>query len=296
METGRMMMRPPKSLLASLLIDPSLQKLSTAFHETGRRIGGKPHRVIFYHRVADAWSWLLAQCLPQLISEYDIEIEVRLISALPIDAVSDPDRLDLYASYDAMRLARAWQLDFPDGAQSPAPALVRLAERVILEQPKNSVDMLIAATRAVWSADSRGLAALAQGHSPLSEQRAAAILSNNSRDLCRRGHFLGGMLWYQGEWFWGLDRLAFLEQRLRNYGINKSDKTINSQRFRPLERHLAGGSLPLDIEYFFSFRSPYAYIGAQRVTRLADRLGLNLVLRPVLPMVMRGTPVPTRKL
>ena len=59
---------------------------------------------------------------------------------------------------------------------------------------------------------------------------------------------------------------------------------------------MAGTAMPADLEFYFSFRSPYSYLAAMRVVQLADRLGLNLVLRPVLPMVTRGIPVPSRKL
>jgi 2-hydroxychromene-2-carboxylate isomerase len=59
---------------------------------------------------------------------------------------------------------------------------------------------------------------------------------------------------------------------------------------------MAGTAMPADLEFYFSFRSPYSYLAAMRIVQLADRLGLNLVLRPVLPMVTRGIPVPSRKL
>ena len=44
-----------------------------------------------------------------------------------------------------------------------------------------------------------------------------------------------------------------------------------------------------------SFRSPYTYIAAERIKALADAYGAELSLRFVLPMVMRGLPVPAAK-
>ena len=35
------------------------------------------------------------------------------------------------------------------------------------------------------------------------------------------GHYLGGTLYYGGEWYWGLDRLHFLEDRLTQLGARK---------------------------------------------------------------------------
>jgi len=283
-------------MLASYLISPLTGRVSRAWHESKRRLGRKPHTVTFYHRVSDAWSWLLAQSLPQLLDNYDIELKIRLVSSLPMDCVPDPERLDSYASYDAMRLARAWGFSFPDGAQSPALTLTHLAERIILAQSENPLSRLIAATAAVWAADSRALAAMANQDGAVDEKKAVAMLGTHLHELQKNGHYLGGMLWFQGEWFWGLDRLYLFEKRLHAYRLNHSDHTVSERLFRPVIRQTAGSAMPLDLEFYFSFRSPYSYLGASRVIELADRLGLNLVLRPLLPMVSRGIPVPSRKL
>lgn len=50
------------------------------------------------------------------------------------------------------------------------------------------------------------------------------------------------------------------------------------------------------LELFHSIRSPYSYLALNRVFEIADAFGLELRLRPVLPMVMRGMQVPKRKL
>ena len=49
------------------------------------------------------------------------------------------------------------------------------------------------------------------------------------------------------------------------------------------------------VDLFFSFRSPYSAIVAERVFRLAELTGAQVNLRYVLPMVMRGLPVPAAK-
>lgn len=50
-----------------------------------------------------------------------------------------------------------------------------------------------------------------------------------------------------------------------------------------------------ELDLFFSFRSPYSYIVLPRVFALADHYGARLNLRFILPMVMRGLPVPLSK-
>ena len=35
------------------------------------------------------------------------------------------------------------------------------------------------------------------------------------------GHYLSGMIYYEGEWYWGIDRLHHLESRLTDLGLSK---------------------------------------------------------------------------
>ena len=49
------------------------------------------------------------------------------------------------------------------------------------------------------------------------------------------------------------------------------------------------------LEYFFSFRSPYSYLSAPRVFALPARYDIDLVWRGVRPMAMRGQPLPRAK-
>ena len=41
--------------------------------------------------------------------------------------------------------------------------------------------------------------------------------------LAALGHYQGGMIYYGGEWYWGLDRLHHLEARLSDLGLGSSD-------------------------------------------------------------------------
>jgi 2-hydroxychromene-2-carboxylate isomerase len=105
------------------------------------------------------------------------------------------------------------------------------------------------------------------------------------------GHYLGATFYFEGEWYWGLDRLPYLETRLASFG-NGTKGPVSTQ----LEASdvIAPGSGAV-IDYFLSFRSPYTYLAAQRVQALAKRRGATVRLRFVLPMVMRGLPVPKAK-
>lgn len=107
-------------------------------------------------------------------------------------------------------------------------------------------------------------------------------------------HYQGGMIYFGGEWYWGLDRLHYLEARLIELGLSSG-----GEGFRPLYEPVnvpsGGGESGAVLHWYLSLRSPYTAIAASRVKALADAYGAKLSLRFVLPMVMRKLPVPKAK-
>jgi 2-hydroxychromene-2-carboxylate isomerase len=111
----------------------------------------------------------------------------------------------------------------------------------------------------------------------------------------RLGHYLGATFYYAGEWYWGMDRLHHLEQRLQALGLARPG--VSELMFAPAADLTTAVVLKkaLPIDFFFSLRSPYSAIVAQRVFDLGSLTGAEVRLRYVLPMVMRGLPVPREK-
>jgi len=118
----------------------------------------------------------------------------------------------------------------------------------------------------------------------------------------RLGHYLGATFYFEGEWYWGIDRLHYLEERLSTAGLARAGAGAGAPQ-GPLypPRSLQWRSLPQStgartrIDFFCSFRSPYTYLAAAQIRKIAEHYGATLRLRPVLPMVMRGLPVPKAK-
>ena len=108
------------------------------------------------------------------------------------------------------------------------------------------------------------------------------------------GHYLGATLYYEGEWYWGIDRLHHLEDRLNDLGLGQTNG--NAHLF-PATQYAHCQITPenTSIDFFFSFRSPYSAISAAKIFHWAHQAGVNIKLRYVLPMVMRGLPVPAEK-
>ena len=107
------------------------------------------------------------------------------------------------------------------------------------------------------------------------------------------GHYLGGTLYYGGEWYWGLDRLHYLEDRLSQLGARKDG--VSAPIYSPPTEPVSSGNTGAELHWYLSFRSPYTAIVRDRVKTMADAYGAELKLRFVLPMVMRGLPVPPAK-
>ena len=107
------------------------------------------------------------------------------------------------------------------------------------------------------------------------------------------GHYLGGTLYYGGEWYWGLDRLHYLESRLTQLGARKEG--AGGPIYEPPSKPIDSGDTGAELHWYVSFRSPYTAIVRDRVKTLADAYGAELKIHMVLPMVMRGLPVSPAK-
>lgn len=129
------------------------------------------------------------------------------------------------------------------------------------------------------------------------QQSTSSENLNADARLARLGHYLGGTLYYGGEWYWGLDRLHYLEDRLTELGVARQEG-LAPIFLPPAVAETSGGvkrpNKPV-IDFFLSFRSPYTAIVADRVAALADAYDADLRLRFVLPMVMRNLPLPKAK-
>jgi len=103
------------------------------------------------------------------------------------------------------------------------------------------------------------------------------------------------MFYYAGEWYWGVDRLYHLEKRLAQLGADREPGEPMLVPRPDVEAGPLRDSGSLTLEFYPSLRSPYTAIVFDRVLELAKESGVTLVVRPVLPMVMRGVPLTREK-
>jgi 2-hydroxychromene-2-carboxylate isomerase len=121
-----------------------------------------------------------------------------------------------------------------------------------------------------------------------------ALLAANARRRQQLGHNLPGVWQFDGDWFWGVDRLDYLEARLRAHGLIDGDEPLSV--LSPALAALPVVAAPLPpLEFFYSFRSPYSYLASLQMRRFHERWPGGVSVRPVLPMAMRSITIPRAK-
>lgn len=258
-----------------------------------------PHQLHYFHQVDDPYSALVAGVLPTLLARYDIELVPHVVSAPPDAAAPERDKLVAYSRVDAELLARHHGLSFRDpGRQPSATALVEATALLVgTLDPQRFAALAGPLMANLWQLKLDLREGIAQPQAWVMGSAAAIDAHIQYSDQLRAtlGHYLGGMFFYAGEWYWGIDRLYHLEQRLQDLGVQKPG--VSGLLFPPAPDLQTDVALPTarDIEFYFSFRSPYSAIVAPRIFDLGRRTGASVKLRFVLPMVMRGLPVPANK-
>ncbi|MYB17921.1 MAG: 2-hydroxychromene-2-carboxylate isomerase [Holophagales bacterium] len=317
------------------LLDERRRDKARARAERERRRKGEPHRIEFFHQVDDPYSHLLAQALAMLQERYEVEVVTWLVE--PPEDWAAPARalLESYSLVDARRLAAKGGFhvtsEEPPVRESVTSVQRQLAATLAAPEKPGSaatLEMAVASGKRLWSGEP-----VAAAEDTATEATLEAALRAGTEQRADLGHYLGGTCFYGGEWTWGIDRLAYLEERLADLGARRPAATearippaadaggdagapslglpgnpptpgaptgapIYAQP-RLLEEPVPGEALEAadlpDLHFFASFRSPYTWISTERVIRLAEAFGVNLRIRFVLPMVMRGLPVKRSK-
>ena len=284
------------SKLMTMLCKPKRLAKQRAEVERERIKAGKPHVVEYFHQVEDGYSHLTAQVLTSLAERYDIELVCHLVSGPLGKNAAEPELLLKLSRYDAFHVAPEYGLEFPRHEEELLPDLVKLATGILAAQNSGSFTNRVPAVgRALWADDEDALRQLADQWGCTDDGASKARIAAGTERRDELKHYSGAMFYYGGEWYWGVDRLYHLEQRFADLDI---DRQPTAPMLVPRPSSEAGelvddGSLTLEV--YASLRSPYTAISFDRAVVLARETGVNLVVRPVLPMVMRGVPATRQK-
>jgi len=300
---------------ARLISSDEVLNLKRQLFEAKRKVLGKPHRLDVYLRINDPYSFLLIQILAEFESRFDIEIQYKTIKHLQEDMYPEVEMWHDNGFTDAGHLANLYGLDWPQSAPNNSLAtisrgtecLLRLESVAISQQidgQKNDSQQvnwqaLKAVFEGYWYSQTEKLVTNSEFElaETLSLERQ---LEANEMALKAQGHYMSAMLKYAGEWYWGLDRLDHLEQRLNALGLAKNKQTsiLYNKTYIDLYQSKAlskpDGRLK-KLTLFLSIRSPYSHIGLEQGIKLAQHYQLEFEVKPVLPMIMRGLSVPSSK-
>ncbi|MDX1670365.1 MAG: 2-hydroxychromene-2-carboxylate isomerase, partial [Limnobacter sp.] len=269
--------------------------------ETRRKKEKRSHRVDYFHQVQDPYSALAAQALKALCDRYSIELHCHLVPPPEASAAPEPDKLTAFSLRDARLLAKAHGLMEEAFARQPSEEEFELAQKALCcaLQAEDFTKQAASISNALWA--NEGSQELLVKFPMADHEATLQAVQEGTQLRKKQGHYLGATFYYEGEWYWGLDRLHYLEARLQALGAVKPavpykgcylfDLLLDG----PIEpRVQANGPAPV-LEFYFSIRSPYSAIVALRVFELARQTGATIDYRFVLPMVMRGLPVPKSK-
>lgn len=256
---------------------------------------GAPAVTLFYE-VGDPWSHLCARWLARHRAALNCPVRIQLVPETDAVLFPEPERQRQYAVADAQQMAPGWDIPLPPALQWPDAKQRRQVERALTATAELEA-WLACEERLVPALIGNDLAALHQGLSavPLASDEAAAdALAQGAALRQRLGHYLPAMWHYRGDWFWGLDRLPHLLNQLRSHRT-LAPKASPQETITANKLVLPEIKRETPLEFYYSFRSPYSFVAAQKLRKKIDSWPVKLVIRPVLPMVMRGFQVPSIK-
>lgn len=296
--------REIRSRYLTLVLSPGYRTIRRMLAEVTRLVTFRRHEVQVFLQLDDPYSYLLSHYLLKVQETYKVRLRFYLSGALRAEFMPQPALLAEYALADCRLLARELGLPLLDKAEIPAvefrrPLLDFLAEE---HDQDDFVETFSKALEIYWRGDAEDCARLIGRQQPRSSD-TDVLISRNQLLLRKLGHYGSAVMLYAGEWYWGVDRLHYLTGRFEALRLRRKDEDGEElasleqamQMNLPAQVPAKSASLP-PLEMFHSFRSPYSYLALKRTYAIANAFGLRLEIRPVLPMVMRGLPVPKQKL
>lgn len=261
------------------------------------RFFGKKAQAEVYLSLNDPQSFMLVQMLSRLVKQYRINFKVLFIwGALPGITIS-PKLYRQWAIKDANLTAEQYQLT----NITAEPSLMSLTTgqqtwQLVENNIENAEEIFIK----TWGNQYNE-------HFQTSTPTINHQVKNQAR-LQEKGHYAPANIFFAGDWFVGVDRLYHFEKMLLKLALvekvsdilssnhlfekssSKAKFTEQNEQCDPIKSSVAE---PLVI--YLSLRSPYSYLGFVRAIDLAKTKQLELVIKPVLPLLMRGESIPLVK-
>jgi 2-hydroxychromene-2-carboxylate isomerase len=233
--------------------------------------------------------------LDQLGQSYDIELIPLVVGTPPVSSTPEVEMLQDHSIKDASMIAPHYELHFETNKTRIKPENIKIAQAILLTTKQEFFSKIAQQVgEALWENDLGRLKALQKNKAMISNEEITKRISENNRKQKQLGHYFGGVFAYEGECYWNIDRLPFLEERLIALGANKSNQSSILKRKSSTDR-LQPIISGMTLEVIFSARSPYSYLALPQLIEFRKKFPVKIVYRPILPMVMRGMTINKEK-
>ena len=274
--------------------DPDIVLRKREEQEKIRKKEGRPHEIFYFHELLDPYSHITAQLINKFTSEYSVELVPMVVNEPPSKTVHEPSLYRKYCLTDATRIAPFYGVEFPSD-KLPNAQVVSLAQRILCGLERDEFISRIAEISAlVWSGNELALEAL-MTEKTMSEETTHATISSNEQKRDEVEAYMGSTFSYEGELYWGVDRLDHLEHRLKDLGLKRNvDTNYVSERKKTNTSDIPNHS-NIELEFYPSLNSPYTSISLERIKLLQSNYPIKIITKPVLPMLMRNMTIPRYK-
>ena len=262
--------------------------------EVKRHDEGRNHEVLYFHKVDDPYSHLTIQSIEKLKSSYNISFKPILVGEEDAEAIHENSLYSKYCLEDVKRIAPFYDIAFP-GNSYPTKEMIYKANSILsaVNESKFS-EIAIKVSFALWSGDEDTIDNLGVIFSSSKDKIIDNIVEGN-KIRNDKGYYFGSAFYYENELYWGLDRLNYLEERLSELGLSTNsvkDPICSLNLSAP--KHIISNK-KVNLTYYPSLNSPYTLVSAKRVKELRETYPINLITKPVLPMLMRDMTIPEYK-
>ena len=262
--------------------------------ETKRKKENRPHEVLYFHKVDDPYSHLTIQYIDKFINGYDINLKPILVGEENPVTVHEPDLYDAYCLQDVKRISPFYNVDF-EALSYPSKDLVLIANSILCNlEAEQFTSIAKEVSSALWQGQEEKLKELNKIYKASdSEIRNKLNEGNEIRNDC--DYYFGSAFYYEKELYWGVDRLNHLETRLAELGAKKTTDNELICNLNTVAPNQLSSDDKLNLTFYPSLNSPYTFVSAKKVKDLVKDYPIELITKPVLPMLMRMMVIPTFK-
>lgn len=284
-----------RSLYVRRILGYETQQKNSVKREGQRRRENRLHTVYYFHEVNDPYSHLCAQILKPLTDNYEIDLIPLIVGKPPKSSTPEAEMRIKHSIKDAAMIAPYYNLQFHPLTSEIDNQSIEVAQSILVNCDQSKfIKTAIRVGEALWSKNSDELHSMNDSKNHMNNNHLSSVIKKNNLTRKKMGHYFGGVFAYEGECYWGIDRLPHLERRLTEVGAKKENKgLVVIPRKSSVANKKQWPQLYLDI--LWSARSPYSYLAMKPLAQLREKYNVELRYQIILPMVMRGMKINPEK-